>query len=84
MENEHEVQQVLQSMKQKAEKERPYKLTLRNWLNGIFMVLALVMIVLYFCPIPYKTIVIFSIGCVAVMAKVTEVMIRMTRKFTKR
>ena len=81
---EKEVQDVLDSMREKAEKERPYKLKLRNWLNGIFMVLALVMIVLYFTPIPYKTIVIFSIGCVAVMAKVTEVMIRMTRKFSKR
>lgn len=81
---EKEVQDVLDSMREKAEKERPYKLKLRNWLNGIFMVLALVMIVLYFTPIPYKTIVIFTIGCVAVMAKVTEVMIRMTRKFSKR
>ena len=81
---EKEVQDVLDSMREKAEKERPYKLKLRNWLNGIFMVLALVMIVLYFTPIPYKTIVIFTIGCVTVMAKVTEVMIRMTRKFSKR
>lgn len=81
---EKEVQDVLDSMREKAEQERPYKLKLRNWLNSIFMVLAIVMIVLYFIPIPYKTIVIFSIGCVAVMAKVTEVMIRMTRKFSKR
>ncbi len=81
---EQEVEEVLNSMRKQAEKERPYKLKLRNWLNGIFMVLALVMIVLYFTNIPYKTIVIFSVGCVAVLAKVTEVMIRMTRKISRR
>lgn len=74
--------EVLQSMRVKpVAKERPYKLKLRNWLNGIFMILAIATVVIYFVyPMPEGTVAIFATGCAAVIVKTAEVTIRMTRK----
>jgi hypothetical protein len=67
------------------QKSEPYKLKLRNWLNGIFMVLAIATIVIYFlCPAPQRTLAVFAVGCAAVIVKTAEVTIRMTRKHTRK
>lgn len=61
--------------------ERPYKLTLRNWLNSIFMLLAIATVILYFVyPMPKGTVALFATGCTAVLVKTAEVMIRLTHK----
>ncbi|MGN1236603.1 MAG: hypothetical protein ACI4TS_04075 [Bacteroidaceae bacterium] len=84
---EKETQDILQTFHQKAKpvKEIPYKLKLRNWLNGIFILLAIATIILYFVyPMPQGTLTIFSVGCAAVLIKTTEVTIRMTHKNTRK
>lgn len=62
-------------------KPRPYKLKLRNWLNSIFIVLAIITIILYFAqPESNGRIAMFIIGSAAVMVKTAEVMIRLTHR----
>ena len=69
----------------KSATEKPYKLKLRNWLNSIFILLAIATIILYFVyPMPQGTLTIFSVGCAAVLIKTTEVTIRMTHKNTRK
>ncbi len=65
-------------------KQKPYKLKLRNWLNGIFMLLAVATVVIYFVyPMPQGTVALFATGSAAVLIKTAEVTIRMTRKHTQ-
>ena len=60
-------------------KERPKKLKLRNWLNVIFMVLAVATVVIFFFyKEPNRQVVIFTVGSAAVLVKLAEVMIRIT------
>lgn len=80
-------QEVLQSMlpTDKITSQKPYKLKLRNWLNGIFILLAIATITLYFVyPLPEGTLALFATGCTAVLIKTAEVTIRMTHKHTKK
>lgn len=66
-------------------KPRPYKLRLRNWLNSIFILLAVATIVIYFAWGGKEgRIAMFLTGSVAVMVKTAEVMIRLTHKPTPR
>ncbi len=66
-------------------KDKPYKLRLRNWLNIIFMLLAVATVLLYFlCPEPERILAVFTTGCIAVIVKTAEVTIRMTRKHTRK
>lgn len=83
---EQDVQEVLSSMRQKHdEKEKPYKLKLRNWLNVIFILLALLTVVFYFMfPLPDGQMIIFITCSLAIMVKMTEATIRMTRKRSKK
>ncbi|MCH5179450.1 MAG: hypothetical protein J1F13_07200 [Prevotellaceae bacterium] len=61
------------------------KLKLRNWLNIVFMVLAVGTIIIYFAmPMPERRIPLFAMGSLAVMVKMVEVMIRITYKNDKR
>ena len=60
-------------------KERPRKLKLRNWLNTIFILLAIAtVLVFFFYKEPNRQLVIFTTGSMAVMVKMAEVMIRIT------
>ena len=62
-------------------KERPRNLRLRNWLNIIFMVLAVATILIFFFyNEPNRRLVIFAVGSAAVIVKMAEVMIRITYK----
>lgn len=62
-------------------KPRPYKLRLRNWLNSIFILLAVATIAIYFFSTGQEgRIAMFITGSVAVMVKTAEVMIRLTHK----
>ena len=62
-------------------KERPRNLRLRNWLNIIFMVLAVATILIFFFyNEPNRRVVIFAVGSAAVIVKMAEVMIRITYK----
>lgn len=62
-------------------KQRPYKLRLRNWLNTIFILLAVITILLYFLMDGDEgRIAMFICGSIAVMIKTAEVMIRLTHK----
>ena len=62
-------------------KERPRNLRLRNWLNIIFMVLAIATILIFFFyNEPNRRVVIFAVGSAAVIVKMAEVMIRITYK----
>lgn len=84
---EKDANDYLQSIRHKKPltQQRPYKLKLRNWLNGIFIVLAIATIALYFIyPAPEGTIAIFTTGCIAVIIKTAEVTIRMTHKHTRK
>lgn len=83
---EQDVQEVLSSMRQKHdEKEKPYKLKLRNWLNVIFILLALLTVVFYFMfPLPDGQMIIFITCSLAIMVKMTEATIRMTCKRSKK
>lgn len=84
---EKKTQEILQSMqpKEKIADQKPYKLKLRNWLNGIFILLAIATIALYFIyPLPEGTVALFATGCTAVLIKTAEVTIRMTHKHTKK
>lgn len=61
--------------------EKPKRLKLRNWLNGLFMLLAVATIIIYFAyPMPEGHIPLFAVGSLAVMVKMVEVMIRITYK----
>lgn len=56
-------------------------LRLRNWLNIIFMVLAVATILIFFFyNEPNRRVVIFAVGSAAVLVKMAEVMIRITYK----
>lgn len=56
-------------------------LRLRNWLNIIFMVLAVATILIFFFyNEPNRRVVIFTVGSAAVLVKMAEVMIRITYK----
>ena len=56
-------------------------LRLRNWLNIIFMVLAVATILIFFFyNEPNRRLVIFAVGSAAVIVKMAEVMIRITYK----
>ena len=56
-------------------------LRLRNWLNIIFMVLAIATILIFFFyNEPNRRVVIFAVGSAAVLVKMAEVMIRITYK----
>lgn len=62
-------------------KERPRNLRLRNWLNIIFMVLAVATILIFFFyNESNRRVVIFAVGSAAVIVKMAEVMIRITYK----
>lgn len=62
-------------------KDRPRYLRLRNWLNIIFMVLAVATILIFFFyNEPNRRVVIFAVGSAAVIVKMAEVMIRITYK----
>lgn len=57
------------------------RLKLRNWLNATFMVLAVATIlVFFFYKEQNRQIVIFTVGSMAVLVKMAEVMIRITYK----
>lgn len=81
-----EVEEVLSSMRHnKREKDEPYKLKLRNWLNTIFILLALLTVVFYFMfPLPDGQLIIFVTCSLAIMVKMAEATIRMTRKRSKK
>ena len=84
---EKDARDFLQSIRHKKNvtPQKPYRLKLRNWLNTIFIVLAIVTIALYYIyPLPDGKIAIFTTGCIAVLIKTTEVTIRMTYKHTKK
>ena len=62
-------------------KDRSRYLRLRNWLNIIFMVLAVATILIFFFyNEPNRRVVIFAVGSAAVIVKMAEVMIRITYK----
>lgn len=62
-------------------KQRPRHLRLRNVLNIIFMLLAVAtVLVFFFYKGQNRQFAIFTIGSVAVMVKLAEVMIRITYK----
>ena len=62
-------------------KRNTAKLKLRNWLNAVFMLLAVAtVLIFFFYKEPNRQVVIFTVGSVAVMVKLAEVMIRLTYK----
>lgn len=61
--------------------DKPRNLRLRNWLNIIFMVMAVATILIFFFyNEPNRRVVIFAVGSAAVIVKMAEVMIRITYK----
>lgn len=81
MKSSQQVQRDEQSIRQRQRK----LLILRNWLNAIFMVLALIAIVgvMYFKAGERGLLVSYGIGIVAVLIKMVEAMFRMPGIFNK-